>query len=132
MNSEQQNILQIANIITTGLSILGELFMIISYLKFSHKATYAMKLVNALVVSDLLYSSANILSIFPQDLPSICVTEGFLRQVGADSAAFWVVVISYSTYKQATNFDKSREKSFGKLTCLICFFSLLLAAVYVN
>jgi hypothetical protein len=62
MNSSEESALLVANTVTSVLSLVGEIFMIVTYLKFPQLQTQALALVNSLVVSDLIYTCSNFMA----------------------------------------------------------------------
>jgi len=119
-NPEEWNIILWVNGITTGLSLIGELFMIISYFLIPSIRRFSMKLVVSLTFSDLAYSISNILTYFNAN-ETICVIEGALRTGSILLGLGWSIIIMNISYRQIKKPDPEISKTYAcsLLTVLI-------------
>jgi len=111
------------NGIASGLSTIGGLYMIISYLATPDMQKFSMKLVISLMCSCLAYSFANFLAFF-HDIPEICYIEGVIRVTSTLSCLLWGMVILQTSFRQLSNFNKDIEKRYKIL--LLCNISISL------
>ena len=111
-NPEEWNIILWVNGITTGLSLIGELFMIISYFLIPSIRRFSMKLVISLTFSDLGYAIANILTYF-NDNETVCVIEGSFRTSSILLGLGWSIIIMNVSYRQIKNHDPEISKTYN-------------------
>ena len=105
-----------------SLSLLGSLFIIISYIKFKRLRKFAFKLIFYLSISDLIFSISTFLVV--NDAEDVnehfCAFQGFALYYSSLSTIFWTSCIAYSLQKVVTTGDRSIEKK-EKLLCFIAF-----------
>jgi len=109
--------------IASGLSALGALYMIISYLATPSIQKFSMKLVISMMYSCLLYSLANLLSYFNK-ISEICYIEGVIRVSSSLSSLIWAMAILHTAYKQFTDYTKDIEKTYKILLLFNIIISL--------
>jgi len=110
---EQLEVIYWTNGITTGLSLLGELFMIISFLAVPTIRRFSMKLVLSLTVTDLAYSIANVLTYFNHN-ESICIIEGIIRTWAVGNGVGWTLGIMIVSYQQVMSPDPNIDSKYKK------------------
>jgi len=116
---DQLMILEWTNGVTTGLSLLGELFMIMSYLLVPSIRRFSMKLIISLTFADLFYSLANVLTYFDEP-DCLCVIEGFTRTLGVMIALGWTLVIMIISYKQVVSSNRRIADKYTRYCVGIC------------
>ena len=116
------------NGIATALSILGELFMIVSYFSIPSLRTFSMKLIVSLAVADFFYSISNIFSFF-NDNQLVCITEGFVRQTATISTIVWVVLITHTSYTQISNLINNISKLKGETYPYLFIMSIIVSVI---
>jgi len=129
--------LYISNLVVTGLSIIGSLWMAVAYCKARKPRTTALKLILGIAFADLLYSVANVLSAIRhfEESNTSCQIEGFLREFSPFMSIFLATSTAILCYKESQgrlNMNRSSkffsQKKFLLRSFGICgFFSLALA-----
>lgn len=97
--NDQEEVLYYTNIVVTSLSMMGCLFMILTYccMKELHNR-YSMKLIHCLVISNFFYTGANIFIMIRSYSMDLCVMQGCMRTIGGTASVFWAVVIAKTSY----------------------------------
>lgn len=117
--------------LTTGIvsvpSLLGELFVIISYYKVAELQNFRMKLVLSMIYADLIGTLSCFLVYFVTSANSICIIDGFMKQFGYVSAVFWAAIMSFVSYKQASQPKIDLQHQFKMYVWLGVGIPLLLA-----
>ena len=86
----------IANGITAGLALSGELFVLITYFRYKKFLdSPQMRLVLSLICTDMLETTTNFGFYFTGSNQTTCIINGFLREFGIVSSVFWVLGISH-------------------------------------
>jgi hypothetical protein len=136
--------LYISNIVATGLSVLGSIWMTCAYFNAPSPRTTALKLILGIAFADLFYSVANIISAIPktEDVNTYCQVEGFLREFSAFMSIFLATSTAILCYKEShgrLNMNRSSKffsqtrflfKSFG--ICGIASLALAVAPFIFN
>ena len=110
---DQVNEIKAINLISTILSLIGELFIIFCYYLIPSARSFSMKLVVSLVYSDLAYSIANLMTLVNSN-PIVCFIEGYLRTAAVISGSVWVIVMLWVSYSQTKKFRPDIHKIFTK------------------
>mgnify|MGYP002621090980 CR=1 FL=1 len=123
LTEEQWLIIEWVNGLTTGLSLLGELFMILSYCAIPSIRRYSMKLVVSLVFTDLIYSISCILTYY-NSKDNICFIEGAIRTIAVLAGVAWSLIIMNTSYVQIMSpnpeISKTYRSSFIKALLIGC------------
>jgi len=118
----QTKAILIVNLISTLLSVIGEVFMIYVYFKIPSMKKFSVKLIVSLMVGNFIYGLANLCTYF-QLLHDSCNLEGVLRTIGYMSAIFWALTILIISYYQLKQFNPRIEEIYN---------SLLLACIVIS
>jgi hypothetical protein len=127
LTPQQLSILSWANIIVSGLSLIGEIFMIGTYAYVPTLKTFAMRLIISLIVSDLIYTISTLMSIWNNEY--ICIAQGFLGQLGVMSGVVWFSCISYISCLQFRRLVRDIDKKFKTMLWLSVGISTVSALV---
>jgi len=120
MSSSSTETELIINWVTAGLSLVGELFMLISYMKIpALRSSLRMKLVASIVIGDMLCTTSDLL-VSLREYTFFCVLAGFLRQFGALFSVCWGVILSYISYNQLRNSRTDYKKKYNQFLILSC------------
>src|SRR4051812_29567553 len=111
IDTEQLDTLMIVNLISTGLSYIGELSLFFLYIRYPTLRSFSFKLVISLTMGDFLYSICNTLSLFRTHDIS-CEIEGFFRSYSLLVSISWVLAILSITYKQVTDPDPNINRHY--------------------
>ena len=120
--------LYISNLVATGLSVLGSVWMTIAYFRAPTPRTTALKLILRIALSDLLYSVANVISALPksEDVNTYCQVEGFLREFSPFMSIFLATSTAVLCYKEShgrLNMNRS-SKFFSQTRFLLKSFGI--------
>ncbi len=127
---EDRTALLIINCVATFLSLIGCLWTMLQFFKSTPPRSVASKLIFILTTSDLIYSIANIMSMFENQDQSIvdgfCRLEAVFRFYSLKLSLFYSVCLAICCFK-ATNqqLDFDLKSFFYKclfLSLLLCFF----------
>jgi len=126
--AEQTALLEIINLSVTSLSVLSLIFVMYCYRYIPALHTFPMKLIMSLVVSEFFFSTANLLS-FMRSNPYFCFVEGYLRASSSLSAALWISIFIWVSYRQITNFNKNISSIYPKALFLNLSIALLPSSI---
>lgn len=124
LSDSQLELLQTLNLISSSLSLIGELFIFYIFYKNPKMRSLSFKLIFCLSFGDFLYSIANFLSIF-RYIPISCVIEGFIRETAFLMCSLWVPIILIITWKQVRSFNPRMWEYFGKILTSVIVISLI-------
>lgn len=123
LNDSQISSAQIVNLAIGIISLIGETFMIITYIKYKNYRVFSMKLVISLIVSDLLSTISSIIGVFDGHI--VCLVQSVLQDIGFISAVYWFVIISFVTYHQVSSYSQNLPKKYNAMLLWSIVISLL-------
>lgn len=102
-NAEDNHVAMVFDLVGSFLSLCGSVFILVIYYKFPVLQNFAYKMVVYLSLSDLIMSTAKLMTIFRitevqnQDEDDyLCYTQAFLINFGGLSSILWTTCISYA------------------------------------
>lgn len=124
-----------ANVITTSiggiLSMVGALFIVISYIKLREVRTGAGKILLCISIADFLSACSSVIGVWVQSTGKSCKTEAFLIIFSSTASFFWTSCLAIHLFLVTVNnndMSESRKRTFGFCTVswgLPLFFSIV-------
>jgi len=98
------------------LSFLGSIFIVVTYIRFRRLRSFAFKLVTFLSISDFIFYSGKLLSLFdfsPANQKTVCNVQGIMINFGELASILWSAAIAFTLYSTVLKGKRNFEEEYN-------------------
>lgn len=128
LTPSQFDILLDVTVVTTALSLGGEIMMFFHYFTDERNRKFPMKGIFCIILSDFIYSLSNLL-IFDQDTALMCTIQGYFRELALNAMVMLSTLALYMSY---VHLDPTKSVSVDRLYPKYTLYVFLVSSIPAN
>jgi hypothetical protein len=127
LTPDQLQLLQIIRIVTSSLSLIGELVLLMSFFYYNRSdGNISLKMIISLVAANLIFTISNFIE-FDYIPDVLCAVESFLRNFSIIGIIAWTCAIAYISYIHTLRNKRDHKELYLRVSIYIYSASIVFA-----